>query len=253
MVGEPVFTILTASLNSGATIRGTLASVAQQNCHKREHIVLDGGSCDRTVEILREFDNQYNLQWVSEPDSGIASALNKGVKCARGKYLLVLQADDQFWDHEVLTRVYPLLQDESVDIYSFPVLRDERNRGKVPYKPFKILWWHHFKTIFPHQGAFVHRRVFERVGGFREELKIAFDYDFFYRALQAHASVTFGEGPVAIMGGGGISSNRQLLSYRLKEEANVQSLNERNQLWRVAQVLFHTLYVPYKTQLVPYW
>lgn len=253
MVIEPFFTILTASLNSGATLRRTLVSVAEQTCCNLEHIVLDGGSWDQTVEILGEFNKQYNLHWVSEPDSGIAEALNKGVIRGKGKYFLVLQADDWFWDREVLTKVHPLLQDESIDIYSFPVKVEQQGGGLVPYRPFKILWWHHFKTIIPHQGAFVHRRVFERIGVYCEELKIAFDYDFFYRALQAHCILKYGQTPVAVMGGGGISSKQDLLTLRLMEESQVQRRNEKNLLWRIAQAFFRTLYVPYKTQVAPYW
>lgn len=203
MALDPFYTILTASLNSDSTVRETLLSVASQTFGSLEHIVMDGGSRDRTVGILREFEKTHCLKWVSEPDSGISAALNKALRLAKGKYFLVLQADDHLADPDILGRIYPLLKEEVPDIYSFPVIRDTDSSSHTLYRPFRVLWWHHFKTIFPHQGAFVHRRVYERIGGFREELKIALDYDFFYRALNARCTVRFGESTVAVMGGRG--------------------------------------------------
>jgi glycosyltransferase involved in cell wall biosynthesis len=172
---------------------------------------------------------------------------------AKGKYILVLQADDRLMDREALERVHRLLEKEEHDIYSFPVIREEGLHGRFAYKPLKILWWHHFKTIFPHQGTFVSRRVFERIGGFREELTIAFDYDFFYRALQARCTVKFGKEPAAVMGGTGISSNSSLLGLRLEEECLVQCLNETNRAWKTAQNCFRAIYLPYKTRFAPLW
>ena len=167
--------------------------------------------------------------------------------------MLVLQADDQFAGPEVLEICYSLLKKERYDIHSFPVIRLEPSHRKTLYKPVKILFWYHFKTIFPHQGAFVHRRVYERIGNFREDLTIALDYDFFYRALKSRCEVKFHEYPVAIMGTTGISSNRDFLLKRLKEEVEVRTRNEANPMWKSIQLLFQKLYLPYKTRLIPYW
>jgi glycosyltransferase involved in cell wall biosynthesis len=218
-----------------------------------EHIVIDGASSDQTLDILGEFEGKYNLKWISEPDSGIANALNKGLRLAKGQHIIVLQADDQFAGPEILEIVYPLLREVQYDIHSFPVIRHEPSNRKTLYKPIKILFWYHFKTIFPHQGAFVHRRVYDRIGNFREDLTIALDYDFFYRALKSRCEVKFHKYPVAIMGATGISSNRDFLLQRLKEEAYVQNRNEADPTWKLIQLLFQKLYVPYKTRFIPYW
>ncbi len=113
----------------------------------------------------------------------------------------------------------------------------------------RVVWWYHFKTIFLHQGTFVHKRVFDRIGGFREQFSIALDYDFFYRALCSGATVKFGIQPVATMGGTGVSSNSAMLAKRLGEENLVQRMNEKRLFWRMAQLLFQFLYFPYKTRL----
>ena len=250
-VNRPAVTILTASLNNSATIKKTLASVKNQHFQNLEHIVIDGGSGDETLDILKEFSGTYNLTWISEPDHGIADALNKGLKKARGQYILVIHADDQLLDATSLEIAYPLIMDERFDIYSCPVVLDHPVKGKILVKPIKLLWWHRFKNIFLHQGTIVHRRMFEQIGSFRTQFSINLDYDFFYRCLINGAKVKFDRRPLALMGGTGIGSNRDFLTTRLREEALVQHLNEKNAYWQSAQLLFRTLYLPYKTRLLP--
>lgn len=251
MKNTPFITILTASLNSGATIRKTIESIRDQTFQDLEHIVIDGESRDETPMVLKESEKTYNLTWISEPDRGISDALNKGLHRARGRYIFVLHADDQLLTPEILKSVYIILKSERFDIYSFPVLKYHHDKGKFLYKPVRILWWHHFKTILPHQGCFVHKRLFDRIGGFREEFSIALDYDFFYRTLHSGASIGFGQMPVAFMGGAGISSDPSLIHRRLQEERKVQQLNETNRIWRIFQAFFHLAYDPYKLYLFP--
>ena len=94
----------------------------------------------------------------------------------------------------------------------------------------------------------MHRRLFKKIGGFREQFSIAMDYDFFYRAFQTGTSICYYRQPVSRMGGFGISSSKKALLTRLKEEAAVQDSNEKNPLWRAAQKMFRLFYIPYKTR-----
>ena len=251
MNSAPFFTIITSCLNSADTLRRTLVSVKEQNVPDLEHIVIDGGSQDDTLKILADYSETFRVRWRSEPDRGIAHALNKGLQFAKGRYILVIHGDDRLLDEKVLSRVYNDLKNETVDMCSYPVLKETPNGSLMPYRPIRLRWWYHFKTILPHQGCFVHRRVFEHIGQFRENFAIALDYDFFYRALSSGASVKFGTQPVAIMGGTGVSSNPAMLEKRLHEEALVQRMNERKLFWRMSQKLFQLLYLPYKTRLAP--
>ncbi len=251
MSKPPIFTILTASLNSETTIDKSLHSVRKQTFQNLEHIIVDGGSDDRTIEIIKQHERFYNLIWLSEPDNGIAEALNKGIERASGKYILVLGADDYFLDGNTLHDAYDIVKDERFDIYSSPVVVDHPTKGKFGYKPFRILWWHHFKTIFPHQGTFVHNRIFKHVGKFCEDFYIAFDYDFFYRALKFKPTIKFGSKPISIMGGAGISGNQNFINWRLNEEMLIQNTNESQPIWKILQLIFRTLYFPYKTKLLP--
>jgi len=246
----PFFSILTASYDSASSIGRTIESVKNQTFMHTQHIVIDGESRDGTQAILSSHESAYNLRWLSEPDDGISDALNKGLAFSEGRYFLVLHADDRLLSPDVLERVYNVIKDERYDIYAFPIILDHHDRGKVLCKPKRLMWWNRFKTIFMHQGSFVHRRVYEQVGGFRKELSIALDYDFFYRALAAGCSVRFEQFPVSLMAGGGISNNPNFLHKRLKEEEVVQSINERNPVWGLAQRVFRVLYIPYKTRSI---
>lgn len=251
MSDPPFFSIITASLNNAGTLESTLKSVRNQNFLSLEHIVVDGKSSDRSVELLKSYEDQYNLTWVSEKDNGITDALNKGLMMAKGRYIMVLQADDRLLRDDSLQTVYSLSSDESVDIHSFPIILDHPLRGPVLRSPLKLRWWNRYKFIFLHQGAFVHRRVFERIGGFREWFSIAMDYDFFYRALNAGCSVRFATTPVALMGGEGVGSRANTMLRRLEEERLVQRVNERNAFLKMTQSVFWSLYLPYKTRFLP--
>jgi len=251
MQTSPFFTIITASLNMGVSIQRTLESIRNQTFKELEHVVVDGGSTDNTLEVVRAFEGTYNLAFVSEPDAGIADALNKGLKLAKGKYVLVVQADDCLPDLHALEKVYSLLKEETIDVYSFPVIMSHPEKGKLKLKPVKIKWWNRFKFIFFHQGTFVHKRVYEDIGDFRTEFEIAMDYDFFYRALIKKPAVAFGNFPVAEMSGEGIGTRSKFLPKRLEEEARVQALNEKSSFWRFAQFFFRFFYIPYKTRFLP--
>jgi glycosyltransferase involved in cell wall biosynthesis len=243
-----LISIITASLNSGQTIGNCLESIKSQSFIDFEHIVCDGGSGDNTVGILKAYQVDYPLQWISGADTGIANALNKAFELTKGRYVIVIQTDDLLIEPSILDHVAHCISDERYDVCSFPVIRERCGSSPFLYRPIKIPGWYHFKHTIPHQGAFVHRRLFERIGGFREQFSIAMDYDFFYRAFQAGTSIRYYRWPVSRMGGFGISSSKEILLKRLKEEEIVQDSNERNPLWRAAQRAFRLFYIPYKTR-----
>lgn len=101
----PLVTIITPSYNQGKFIEDTLKSVKIQQYHNIEHIIIDGGSSDNTVEILKKYQNSYNISWISEPDSGQVDALEKGFRLANGEILTWLNSDDYFLDDTVIQKV----------------------------------------------------------------------------------------------------------------------------------------------------
>lgn len=243
------FTIITASFNNEPTIKQTIESIRNQTFKNLEHIIIDGGSEDATIDILKAAENTYNLTWISERDEGIADALNKGIQQSTGCYILVIQADDRLLENTTLETIYPMVECEEYDMHRFPVLY-ENPRGKRQIgRLVGLLWWNRFRNIFSHQGVLVHRRVFEQIGNFNTAYSISMDYDFFYRFLKAGCTVKSTNYPIAIVGTRGISSRCSHLSTRLLEEIRVQKRHETVIGWRIAQRIFWALYFPYKTRL----
>lgn len=99
--------IVTATYNSGESLRDTLESVLSQTYDDYEHIIVDGGSTDNTLDILREYEPRYNgrLKWHSEPDRGIYDAMNKGITRATGELVGLLNSDDFYTSDDVLASI----------------------------------------------------------------------------------------------------------------------------------------------------
>ena len=106
---SPFFSIITASFNSENSIGRTIESIKSQKFTSFEHIIIDGSSTDDTVRIINSHIGTYPLRYLSEPDSGIAEAMNKGIKIAIGKYFIVLHADDRLYASDSLQTVFTYL------------------------------------------------------------------------------------------------------------------------------------------------
>ncbi len=243
---RPLISVVTASLNNRLTIADNLQSTFQS----LEHIVVDGGSDDGSVDILKSYEGSYALNWVSEPDGGITDAMNKGIGRSRGRYIIVIHADDALIAPEVLQSVSEYLRGERFDICSFAIRFRHPYRGIIQVASIRIPGWYRFRNTIRHQGCFIHRRLYEKLSGYRPDYKISADYDFFYRAFQTHASIRYINEPVSVMGGMGISSDPAFLVQRLREEQRIQRSNESSPAWRMAQRWFHALYIPYKMRIL---
>jgi len=244
---KPFFSIVTASYNYGETIEKTILSIKEQTFRDVEHIIVDGGSDDNTAQIVANHLDDYHLNWFSEPDEGISDAMNKGIKKSRGRYIIVIQADDYLISKDILQKVYVLLMNEEYSLYSFPICyKDTQGEMRVfgPSKYYK--YYYKLKNCFRSQGTFIHRCVFSQIGYFRTELSINMDYDLYYRAMKAGVSVMIGDLPVSIMGRYGISSRKEDAPLRIAHEFQVHQDNEQSRFWRFIQKVYQKLYLPYK-------
>ncbi len=236
----------------GETLVKTLESVCNQTFSNVEHIVVDAQSSDNTLDLLREYQSRYSLNWISEPDHGVPDAFNKAIKMSSGKYIIAIQADDYLLNNDVLENVFQIIQDMDTeyDVLSFPIIKGYPGKKDRLIKSSKKIWWLRFRNIFPHQGIFINRRLFDRIGLYNLEYTITEDYDFFYRAINEGCLIHFADEPlVAYMGGEGACSVDEYLPVRLKEERKLQQRNEKSPVWRLLQRLFWLLYWPYKTKI----
>jgi glycosyltransferase involved in cell wall biosynthesis len=200
----PNISIITATFNTEATIENCLASVQKQQGVSVEHIIIDGGSKDRTVDTVRT--NGQVSQLISEPDNGIYDAMNKGVGLATGDIIGILNADDFYTGDQVLSSVAKVFQEKRTascygDLqYVQEKLADDSRqlaaKDKIKEKSFKVVrhWTSgefdlrkfYWGWMPPHPTFFVRREVYERYGLFNLELGSAADYEIMLRFLVKH-------------------------------------------------------------------
>jgi len=242
----PKITIITVCFNAEKYIEQTIQSVINQKDCEFEYIIIDGASKDKTRQIIQQYESQLT-RWISEPDEGIADAMNKGVELATGDHLLFLHADDYLVNDVVLSKVISRMQAD-VDIYAFDVLFKTKNKEILKStQPFGMRTY--FKTPVMHQGAFCEKKLFEQLGGFNTDFKIAMDYDFFYRAFQRNVKmIIHTDLTVTVMRDTGVSSRQDWVSLkqRFAEEEKVHLENNNSTVMRVIYAVYWALYLPYR-------
>ena len=226
----PLITIIVAVFNGAKTLQHCIDSVAQQTYLNKELIIIDGGSTDETVELLK-MSNEKISYWISEPDQGIYSAWNKGLMKANGEWICFLGSDDYFLDTQVLERMSEQLEKLPADIrVVYGQIMLINSEGKELYLTGES--WQKVKQRFkqlmsiPHPGTMQRRSLFEQHGMFDETFLIAGDYELLLRELKsADAEFITGLTTVA-MQQGGISSNPQNSLDQLREVRRAQRMHD---------------------------
>lgn len=180
--------IITATWNSAATVGDTLRSIAEQDHGDTEHLIIDGGSRDNTLEIARSFPH---VAWIqSEPDRGLYDAMNKGIARASGDIIGILNSDDFYVHGAVLSRVAalmdatgaPLLYADLEYVHQADPSRVLRRWKAGPYAHGRFLnGW-----MPPHPTLFVRREVYAAYGGFNLSLRFSADYELMLRLLHRY-------------------------------------------------------------------
>jgi glycosyltransferase involved in cell wall biosynthesis len=181
------FSIVTVTFNSDSTLEQTIESVSLQDHKEIEYIVIDGGSSDRTLDIIERNKEKVN-KLISEVDKGIYDAMNKGILASTGEVIAFLHSDDLYFSKNILSTVNAYFESLNLDALfgdvnyfqhndpSKIVRRYRSNR----FSPQKIGWgW-----MPAHPSLFLHRRVYEKYGLFKIDYKIAGDYEFVARIFR---------------------------------------------------------------------
>lgn len=182
---RPTVSIITPSFNQAAFIEETIRSVLLQNYPELDYLVIDGGSNDGTVEILRRYEPW--LRWVSEPDRGQTDAINKGLCMARGKVLAYLNSDDTYLPGTIHTitsyfKVHPKVGLIYGDCYA--VNTDGNAFGTIRGHPFNLRRMIMRGEFVPQQAAFWSRQAMDEVGLLDARLHYCMDHDYFIRIGQ---------------------------------------------------------------------
>lgn len=179
------FSIITICLDAERYLVEAMNSVLNQDWPDLEYILVDGGSSDRSQEILRTFaDDDCRVKWVVDLKPGIASAMNRGLRMAGGDIVAFLHADDRYADSTTLGLVANLFQKSPDTLWATGGLREIDARGKVlrqlPARRFSKARLLRNNIIY-HPATFVRRTVMTALGGFDENLRYAMDYDLWLR------------------------------------------------------------------------
>jgi len=175
--------VITVCFNSAQTLARAIQSVVDQDWPYIEHIIVDGGSTDETVQILQKFNHLAAL--VIEPDKGIYDAMNKGLRLATGEIICFLNADDQYASTSVLSCVAKKMMDSKVDALMGDVVffhkenpkRNIRRYRSDRFSPERLMWgW-----MPAHPGLFLSSTEVRRVGYFNIDYRIAGDFEFIVR------------------------------------------------------------------------
>ena len=176
--------IVTPSLNQGRFIRETIESVLSQDYAPLTYRVVDGGSTDTTLAVLKEFESDPRFHWVSEPDRGQAHAICKGINQGEGEILAWLNADDVYEPGAIREAVRKLQENAGAGMVSGGIrLVDEygQNLGEIPGREMMLEEMLMLRDFVPQPGVFFRREDFIRSGGLDEALHYAFDLDLFLR------------------------------------------------------------------------
>jgi glycosyltransferase involved in cell wall biosynthesis len=184
---SPLVSIVTPSFNAARFIEQTIESVLAQGYPRIEYIVMDAGSTDGTLDILRRYESP-KLTWISEPDGGAADAINRGLARSHGDVLAFINADDVYAPGAVATAVRAFEDHtEAAVIYGSGIWIDEEGKTIGPYPVRDFESERLARECFLCQPAsFIRREAFENVGGLDPKLQLTFDYELWMRLARTY-------------------------------------------------------------------
>lgn len=243
-----ILSVITINLNNCHGLKKTIESVISQGFNDSEFLIVDGASSDESKEVIKQYNNKIDW-WVSEKDTGIYNAMNKGIHHAKGKYCLFLNSGDWLSDENILSRVFA--QPQNADIISGDIAFFDTTKNAVKWlvpSPEVLTAKTLFNGTLPHQATFIKREIFEKYGKYNENLRIASDWLFFLEAfLEHHVSYHHYKGLVSYFNMDGISCRMDTQGLPIKEKQSIleikfprfiadydllKQLEENDHLWK---------------------
>ena len=219
--------IVTVTLNSDETIRDTLYSVLSQTYKNIEHIIVDGGSKDKTLDIIKRYPHT-NKKIYTVPGAGIYSAINYGIKKSSGSFITILNSDDFFHSEQIVKDVVKIIKKKKKykiffsDVVYFRNVNYYNIRRLFSAKNFER-WQMRFGLMPAHPGSFIEKDIYKKYGYYNEKFKIASDFEFFLRILFIKSIKFFNISNTTIrMRLGGISS-KNIWSYIISTKEIIKS------------------------------
>ena len=187
-----MISIITATFNSAKTLKDTIQSVLRQTNKDFEYLIIDGGSTDETIDIVKSYESEFSgrLKWVSEKDQGIYDAMNKGIKMASGDVVGILNSDDYFTSDDILQTVDNAFKSHEIDaIYGdIHFIRDGNPQKCVRYYSSRMFrpFWLRFGFMPAHPSFYCKRDIFDKAGLYSLDYKIGADYEMMVRLFKKY-------------------------------------------------------------------
>jgi len=230
---HPLISIITIVFNGQQTLEHTILSIQSQTYSNIEYIIIDGGSTDGTLDLIRQYDRQINY-WISEPDRGISDAFNKGISAAHGEIIGMLNSDD-WYEKDAVEIAVEKLKDSGADIvYGDLRTWDNDAKSEIVSADHELL---DKEMSLNHPAVFVARSAYERIGLYRTDFRFAMDYEWLLRAKKAGLKFS--------------SANRCLTNMRLEGTTNINWLAPLKEEVRAKNLITpkatNTIFYLYKT------
>ncbi|MDC1011067.1 glycosyltransferase family 2 protein [Candidatus Pelagibacter sp.] len=227
-VDKPLITIITAVLNNQEYLEESILSLHNQKYDNYEHIILDGGSSDKTIEIIKKYENKIDY-WCSGKDKGIYDAFNNGMKLAKGDYIGFLNSDD-YYSNDTLDLLTKYIKNNPKKDFIFGAVK--KHWGVLyGYRPYKIYWsWGFYSSHST--GFFIKTSSAKKVGLYNLKYKYSSDYDYFFRMIVKKKLQGIGTKKEEVFGTfrrGGYSSTINFFDH-FKEEIQIRLDNGQNKI-----------------------
>lgn len=203
-IGIPLITVITVVFNAEASLEETLQSVFIQNYPYLEYIVIDGGSTDKTLAIVEQYDSKLS-HWRSEADLGLYDAMNKGIALSHGHLICLLNAGDRHEPHtlERLSKAWQSTLKPSIFVGHCQTLKKNSSEGYIEFvRPQQLP-----SKMLPHASVFVSRNIYEQLGLFDLNFRIASDFDFLCRCYSNQVSFELIDNVLTTVEPRGVSGN----------------------------------------------
>lgn len=243
---KPLVSIITVVFNGKSTLEGTILSVLNQVYDNIEYIIIDGGSVDGTIELLKKYDDAIDY-WISEKDKGIYDAMNKGIKFASGKYIGLLNADDFFSSSNSIADIVYELESSSVEaVFSCLNIIDKNKINKVlrhyRVSKFKPFYWR-IGIMPPHPTFYCKKNIYEKYGLYKDNYRMAADYEMMVRLfIKENVTWKFFDKVTVNMRAGGASNNG--MKGQIKQNIEIVRACQENGFY--TNILIVALKIPFK-------
>jgi len=246
------FSIITINYNNKAGLEKTIKSVISQTDASFEYLVIDGGSTDGALDVVKSYADKINY-WCSEKDKGIYDAQNKGIAKASGAYLLFLNSGDSFHDSKVLQRVGEAINKAPRKlVYGNTDLINADNSitHLVPPQKLDLNFW--YANTLNHQAVFAHKSLFDEVGTFSLKYKYASDFDFLFKCYKKHPNqFAHVNHVICDYDNTGLTSNVNLYDLIINEREAILKSNASNEEYKsMRKAYFRTLTLKKKYQIL---